>query len=52
MTGLQPLPYLNEAIPYRNLEFIGRHESRVVSVMVQKGSTVGAVQAPYLVLTR
>jgi Carboxypeptidase regulatory-like domain len=59
MNGVAPgayklfaVPYLNETIPYRSLEFIARHESRAVSVTVQKGSTVEGVQAPYLALGR
>jgi len=46
------VPYVNETVPYRSPEFIARHESRAVSVTVQKGTTVEGVSAPYLALGR
>jgi hypothetical protein len=59
MDGIAPgsyklfaVPYLNDTVPYRGLEFIGRHESRAVSVTVQKGTTVEGIQAPFLNLGR
>ena len=59
MNGIAPgnykifaVPYLNETVPYRSPEFIARHESRAVSVTVQKGTTVEGVSAPYLALGR
>jgi len=42
------VPYLNETVPYRSPEFLSRHESRAVSVTVEKGRTVEGVQAPFL----
>jgi hypothetical protein len=59
MNGIPPgsyklfaVPYLNETVPYRSLDFIARHESRAVSVTVEKGRSVQGVQAPYLALER
>jgi hypothetical protein len=59
MNGVTPgnykifaVPYLNETVPYRSADFVARHESRAVSVTVQKGSTVEGVQVPYLALGR
>jgi hypothetical protein len=59
MNGIAPgnykifaVPYLNETVPYRSPEFIARHESRAVSVTVQKGTTLEGVSAPYLALGR
>ena len=44
MNGIAPgnyklfaVPYLNETVPYRSLDFIARHESRALSVTVEKG---------------
>jgi hypothetical protein len=59
MDGIAPgsyklfaVPYLNDTVPYRSLEFIGRHESRAVSVTVQKGTALEGIQAPFLNLGR
>jgi hypothetical protein len=59
MNGIAPgnyklfaVPYLNETVPYRSPEFIARHESRAISVTVQKGGIVEGIQAPFLALGR
>lgn len=59
MNGIAPgnykmfaVPYLNEMVPYRSPEFLARHESRAVSVTVQKGATVEGILAPFLSLGR
>jgi carboxypeptidase family protein len=59
MNGMAPgtyklfaVPYLNETVPYRSAEFIARHESRAVTVTIQKEMTVDGIEAPYLNLGR
>jgi Carboxypeptidase regulatory-like domain len=59
MNGIAPgnyklfaVPYLDETVPYRSPEFVARHESRAVSVTVQKGTTVEGIQVPFLSLGR
>jgi hypothetical protein len=59
MNGVAPgtykifaVPYLNETVPYRSAEFIARHESRAVSVVVRKDTNLQGMTVPYLALGR
>jgi hypothetical protein len=46
------VPYLNETVPYRDPEFLARHESSALHITIQKGTTLGGLQVPYLNLGR
>jgi hypothetical protein len=46
------VPYLNEPIPHRSPEFLGRHESGALSVTVQKGTSISGLRVPFLSLGR
>jgi hypothetical protein len=46
------VPYLNEIPPFRDPEFLARHESRALNITIQKGTTTSGLQVPYLNLGR
>jgi hypothetical protein len=55
MNGLVPgayrifaVPYVNQPIPYRNPEFLARHESLALPVIVRARTSVSGLQVPFI----